>query len=686
MALDHALCNVSTASNAVACAEKIVLLELISQLPGLPPDIGSQSLPREADEDDANKRVLSFRQENEIVSTLAFLSGVSNDPNHITAVSLEELPAAGGCKVLLAINKLNPNSGQDVLEKVQRGFEQIFRRLSNGASILNDIVALCRDRILSRLRVKASTAFSYKKDGRFIGDNLEEFLAYPWQTEVARPDMTEDHLRQYRTLSHALLEHLLVFNAAKAWKNENIVKLVQRIAEFMEKVPLRDVVESLKDHPMDSLAKVRLHSCLSKIARYRQSAMFLSRIVMKIPILRQVTVDHVCLEHAAFQRPSGTLASSNLFTALEAIPVGSGFLKIDNLPSWAQNSQQQFTTNLKKVLRTSKFHAEVQIVAHYEAANPEILFPRVIASSKDACYLCHAFIKLHGKYSVPKSHGKLYTGWRLPPTQCFEALGRNLQDFLEQEIRTNIMRFAQVQRKPPLTLPNESTLFPLNISASTLLSCLDLPSQIRHDQTTGQRRPKTLKDNLIAKPEEYQQHKNLHHPPSSSALQSIKSSIDGVVCAYSEMQCCSEAGGIRADDGVRGYLEEAKQHDETNAPPAVDSSEKLAGADDDVRPMSSIVTKSQGRTQALPDLMLFKEGRFCHEKYEIFIEDISLSTKIRWLSPADSAKVLRDKAGTVVDVLLLAAGTDTPFLRKDLENASYFSFGQQVVMIETSII
>lgn len=75
--------------------------------------------------------MLSFRQESEITSTLAFLSGISNDSSHITAVSLEELPAEGGCKILLAINKLKPTCGQEILDKVQRGFEQIFKRLRN---------------------------------------------------------------------------------------------------------------------------------------------------------------------------------------------------------------------------------------------------------------------------------------------------------------------------------------------------------------------------------------------------------------------------------------------------------------------------------------------------------------------------------------------------------------------------
>lgn len=118
------------ASNAVSLSEKIVLLQLISQLPGGLSDFGPKSSPGEASEKDDEGRTLSLQQENDIVSTLAFLSGVSNDNNQITAVCLEELPAEEACKVLVAVNKLRPESGQNVLNQIQRGFEQIFRSLS----------------------------------------------------------------------------------------------------------------------------------------------------------------------------------------------------------------------------------------------------------------------------------------------------------------------------------------------------------------------------------------------------------------------------------------------------------------------------------------------------------------------------------------------------------------------------
>lgn len=122
------------ASNAVTLSEKIVLLQIISQLPGGLSDIGPKSSPGEASEKGEEGRTLSLQQENDIVSTLAFLSGVSNDNNRITAVCLEELPAEEACKVLVAVNKLGPESGQNVLNQIQRGFEQIFRSLSTISS------------------------------------------------------------------------------------------------------------------------------------------------------------------------------------------------------------------------------------------------------------------------------------------------------------------------------------------------------------------------------------------------------------------------------------------------------------------------------------------------------------------------------------------------------------------------
>lgn len=75
----------------------------------------------------------------------------------------------------------------------------------------------------------------------------------------------------------------------------------------------------------------------------------------------------------------------------------------------------------------SRLHAEIQLVLYYERDTRAILFrPRVIASSKMACYLCDLFLKIHGQFFIPGTHGKLYNTWKWPaPIQLPETIGHD---------------------------------------------------------------------------------------------------------------------------------------------------------------------------------------------------------------------------------------------------------------------
>jgi hypothetical protein len=67
-------------------------------------------------------------------------------------------------------------------------------------------------------------------------------------------------------------------------------------------------------------------------------------------------------------------------------------------------------------------HAEVQIVVHYllhssPASRSQTclaLLPRCIGCSKAACYLCDAFLRHTGRFSVSRSHGRLFERWTVP--------------------------------------------------------------------------------------------------------------------------------------------------------------------------------------------------------------------------------------------------------------------------------
>lgn len=58
-------------------------------------------------------------------------------------------------------------------------------------------------------------------------------------------------------------------------------------------------------------------------------------------------------------------------------------------------------------------HAEVQLLAYYEM-NAQTVLPRVIGSSKEACYLCDAFITAHGRFCVSKTHRQVSKKWTVP--------------------------------------------------------------------------------------------------------------------------------------------------------------------------------------------------------------------------------------------------------------------------------
>jgi hypothetical protein len=73
---------------------------------------------------------LSFERERSLAGTLAFLSNVKDDPDHIPAVCVEEGPKSAFLSVLLAVNKVKRDDGNQVLQELKQGFERIFSVLS----------------------------------------------------------------------------------------------------------------------------------------------------------------------------------------------------------------------------------------------------------------------------------------------------------------------------------------------------------------------------------------------------------------------------------------------------------------------------------------------------------------------------------------------------------------------------
>ena len=127
----------------------------------------------------------------------------------------------------------------------------------------------------------------------------------------------------------------------------------------------------------------------------------------------------------------------------------------------AYGSQSLLAARMKFQSRMSncpvpwKVHAEIQLLLFYEQ-QPRGSRPRIIGSSKSACYLCDLFIQTHGEFRVPRTHGRLYDRWILPEHAANGHLLLVIDRFnaaLEAKIKQTLR-----YRTRSLPHPNESVL------------------------------------------------------------------------------------------------------------------------------------------------------------------------------------------------------------------------------------
>lgn len=106
--------------------------------------------------------------------------------------------------------------------------------------------------------------------------------------------------------------------------------------------------------------------------------------------------------------------------AVEEINKVANYWRIcKTLPRWSRSSRYRglFSgTRLETIEPYEKLfsngfyrhvHAELQMISFYELSSLE-RWPRSIGASKDACFLCHAFVSAHGQFYLTRSHGQVF--------------------------------------------------------------------------------------------------------------------------------------------------------------------------------------------------------------------------------------------------------------------------------------
>ncbi|KAJ0108530.1 hypothetical protein J7T55_002134 [Diaporthe amygdali] len=656
-------------SPAVRSAQNIALLELLDQRPR---SFLSSSSNNASGQWNVERRILSVQQERELSTNLAFLAGVSDCPNHVMGVCIAELPGIGGCQIMVAINKRLPPDGNEILRRVQKGFEQIFRRLrllsAVKEAVFNDVVALCHERIMSRLRSRHSKV-SYKdrkRNKRYIGHVLRDFMTVPWQ-DAAAENGTHMHmhsLKRYRSDLETLLDQLDRLEASDTARHEDVSRLVISVARVVDNVPLAGLLASIKNQDMAPQLRTWLLSCLSKIRRYREFASLLCHRARRIPILRAARVQTVGMavqpKDMSFKSPE----TLNLWQSLSRFQYENEPVQMKTLPEWlrdlARSSARKYSDNVREILKEAKVHAEIQLLVHCENTHANEYRPRILASSKKACALCNTLIGIHGKYRVPKSHGRLYKGWRLPAAYQNGPLQDSLNMVLETQISETLERLIGLTKRPPIESHNESSIFSFHLSTSTLT---EPPTSIISE-------PDKFKFLSVSEGHEGALTSNHMDVHSADNYQTGKDSIDGPGDEGQEGNTTDDYTPPLDDIGDRA--DGTGHHDNG----------ETGGSIESINALHTVYARLKQRRK-----IIFNPGRagvsyFRSSRMELFIDEASAAFSFELLSTAEAKAVLCDETRPVIDTAAISFEEEVR-LPKCANGEAYFSSGEEIIRVCT---
>ncbi|EDP50991.1 conserved hypothetical protein [Aspergillus fumigatus A1163] len=464
----------SRASNpAIKCAEDIAIALLFHNVPAPP---SSNSMHRISE----GQYVLSLDQERKLAGTLAFLAHNREGAEYVPAVCIGEDSATGSLNVIFAVNKANYSDGNNVLRSIQKSFDEIFALLARVSTdrspslkdqVFYMVVSMCSSRILSRLRLGSPGCRKMKRSFRDTLQALDRAL-----TQISQDKLKDrDLLEAVSLLSTRAKE---ARKAADLWSRHQVaarlIELVESIYRIQQIEQLQPIVDMIPNDYMEPTARESFMNIVGKVSRYREAARFLYCTAKKVPLARNMRTVPVQLPQEAFSTPSVDTYTPNLLIKVtEASAKGRQQKLLKEicraLGLSEQQASDQYCLQVMNILRHAKIHSEVQIIAYCEL-HPQLTLPRVICSSKDACFLCNLFIKVYGKLHTPRSHGRLYPAWRLPCLSQLQELEQRFSQSLQDNFQESCTALLSTRRKVLRPNPIESTLFTLTASCTTMLT------------------------------------------------------------------------------------------------------------------------------------------------------------------------------------------------------------------------
>ena len=332
------------------------------------------------------------------------------------------------------------------------------------------IISLNRGRLLSRLRSQHAQKSIRNRNKLALGARLEEavHLSMNYTAALASSGIDaiaiEAEAGRFQTTFRELEEKGSEIGASHLLL-ANLVNCAHTLATNLQLGNLLDVLPNKRLGPSE---RESLLIGIQKIGRYKSACEFLFLAAQKLEIFRKMEIEVISLPVSATEPLKMPDYVPSLTATLARID-GSGTHDINRLCASLErkvgvspvSAQHEFEQRVPRVLGSSKIHAEIQILYHYEMHRAKIR-PRVICSSKSACFLCDLFIRLHGKFYIARTHGRLYEQWRLPVIRGLPLSSTQLQHQMatirsfDTAIEHRISGMLLSKRRLSHSHPNES--------------------------------------------------------------------------------------------------------------------------------------------------------------------------------------------------------------------------------------
>lgn len=351
------------------------------------------------------------------------------------------------------------------------------RKNNNAEKLLSEIIEFNRNRILSRLRSSHSTSFR-SKNKPYIINSLAEALtklqvsdSISAETKKGVEQIVQDMVNTFNKI-----ETMRGPQARSHEADKFILPILRSSDSLIMQYRMSDILRSIPQTG-NSFPEERKRSLVERIRKlglYIKLGPTLLRFARRLSIFRKITVRCIAIKSTlpnGLQTSIGEQVPQGLLYQYLQDPSSAQGQRIAQVGSRIKSNLVETQANLRqKSLCKKKIHAEIQLLFYYEQQPQTKRRPRVICSSKNACFLCNAFLHIHNQFYTPMTHGKLYTSWTLPNLSALSltrgrikelgGLYREFNALIEEKIISSLKTRSSAQ-----TYNNESMI--LNIRSLT---------------------------------------------------------------------------------------------------------------------------------------------------------------------------------------------------------------------------